>query len=754
MNTRARRWIVLSVTGAAVTGIITVLLLPWAVHNLAVAQIENIQQRTGIEISYSSLVISFDRRVTLNKVDVSAADSQLYVTAEEFSILIQPLMLLRGLLPIGDMQAENISLLSEDSAEEILQISALQLETEASRGLHNLPEFRSIDIRHLQIDLSDPSLWATLWGTVPTTGPETVPAESTQDTGTVPAEETGTVPFRHRLQDSAAHFPALLSIQSSEIVLPGGRLRGRDMLLRHRPDDKSIEFRSAGAMFASSQQSIGSWEIGHRIWYESGAVQGNTRFTDINLSALGRMLGEPWDKRLLDGMLDLQISSRLTELSDTAAGEPASVSRGTIQLAHPEVYLPQAAPDSIRLQDSSYVFTLEHHQESAAMVQGELQHGEISIDFRPALHGLKGFLALPDTISAELRLPATRLQLILDTIPEVLLGDLHRIVIDGTAAWKLRIEVPADSISGLRWESEVDYQEVYLHSIPDSVNVFRLREPFIHQIHDPAADYSRVVHIGPMNAPSADWLTENSRLPEDRIQRLIGKKPARTAPEVIRSLQPAPQRFSPVLIPQDSEYRFTPLAEISPWVVRAIVTSEDGEFFRHQGINWHSFKSALERNINEGGFAVGASTIPMQLAKNLFLDHSRTLSRKLQEIILVVFIEQIAAVPKDRQMEIYLNIVEFGPGIFGIHEAAEHYFAKSPGELGINESVWLASILPSPKRFHYYYETGEITEGWFVRMKHILEIMRLRERISEKKYQLAVISKPQFAYPNNSDNRK
>ena len=121
---------------------------------------------------------------------------------------------------------------------------------------------------------------------------------------------------------------------------------------------------------------------------------------------------------------------------------------------------------------------------------------------------------------------------------------------------------------------------------------------------------------------------------------------------------------------------FTPYAEISPHVVKAFLTTEDAGFFRHRGFIPSQFRKALARNLKRGGFRLGASTISMQMVKNVLLSHEKTLSRKLQELFLVWYLEQ--ELSKERIMEIYLNAIEFGPGIYGIGAAARHYFGKQP----------------------------------------------------------------------------
>ena len=119
---------------------------------------------------------------------------------------------------------------------------------------------------------------------------------------------------------------------------------------------------------------------------------------------------------------------------------------------------------------------------------------------------------------------------------------------------------------------------------------------------------------------------------------------------------------------------------------------------------------ASSTNIKARRFIRGASTITMQLAKNLFLSREKTLSRKLEELILADYLEQ--AFTKEEMMELYLNVIEFGPDLYGVGAAAQHYFGRRPNELNLAECLFLSSILPNPIAFHKVYEDGQLGEGW------------------------------------------
>lgn len=139
---------------------------------------------------------------------------------------------------------------------------------------------------------------------------------------------------------------------------------------------------------------------------------------------------------------------------------------------------------------------------------------------------------------------------------------------------------------------------------------------------------------------------------------------------------------------------FIPYAAIPDRMIRAVVTAEDGGFFRHRGISINQLIEATADNLRAGRVVRGASTITMQLAKNLYLSRERTFSRKFEELFITLALEQ--ELSKQRIMEIYLNIIEWGEGIYGLVPAARHYFHKAPGELTDRECAFLASIIARP----------------------------------------------------------
>ena len=157
-------------------------------------------------------------------------------------------------------------------------------------------------------------------------------------------------------------------------------------------------------------------------------------------------------------------------------------------------------------------------------------------------------------------------------------------------------------------------------------------------------------------------------------------------------------------------YWFVPYKRFGENAIKGVLTCEDGSFFRHDGFQVKHLRESLIQDIREERFARGGSTITMQTAKNLFLSGRKDLSRKFQEMLIAYAMEQVLS--KERILEIYMNIIEWGPDIYGIGSASKHYFDKWPKDLTPVEAAFLGSIIPSARRYHYMYKMGFVSDQW------------------------------------------
>ncbi|MRX40751.1 glycosyl transferase [Flavobacterium sp. LC2016-23] len=179
----------------------------------------------------------------------------------------------------------------------------------------------------------------------------------------------------------------------------------------------------------------------------------------------------------------------------------------------------------------------------------------------------------------------------------------------------------------------------------------------------------------------------------------------------------------PVLV-GNANPNYTPLDQISPYLRKCVLTTEDPSFFSHRGFINEAFKQSILKNIRTKKFSRGASTISMQLIKNVFLTHEKTVSRKLEEILLVYILENNRIVSKERMLEVYFNIIEWGPNVYGIGEASHFYFQKSPSALNVDECLYLATIIPKPRKFMYQFnDEGNLKDYALKNQKFLKNLM-------------------------------
>jgi monofunctional biosynthetic peptidoglycan transglycosylase len=152
-------------------------------------------------------------------------------------------------------------------------------------------------------------------------------------------------------------------------------------------------------------------------------------------------------------------------------------------------------------------------------------------------------------------------------------------------------------------------------------------------------------------------------------------------------------------------HKWVPYAKISNNLKRALIASEDAKFVDHEGFDWEGIQKAYEKNMKKGKIVAGGSTISQQLAKNLFLSTKRTPWRKGEEAIITVMLE--AVMDKRRIFEIYLNVIEWGNGVFGAEAAARHYYRTNAASLTEEQAAKLAAMVPNPR----YYDTHREAQG-------------------------------------------
>lgn len=194
---------------------------------------------------------------------------------------------------------------------------------------------------------------------------------------------------------------------------------------------------------------------------------------------------------------------------------------------------------------------------------------------------------------------------------------------------------------------------------------------------------------------------------------------------------------------------WTPLQEMSPYLELAVLTTEDGRFYNHHGFDTSAIEDAIKSNMQSGKFTRGASTISMQLAKNLYLERDKYIARKIQEALLTMLLEQ--ELTKREILELYLNVIEYGPGVYGIRKAARHYFNSSPAELSVAQCFFLASILPNPKA-HHFEESGFLTAARARTVRRLLKVAHERSRITASDLEQGLAEQLRFGVPHLASN--
>jgi hypothetical protein len=300
------------------------------------------------------------------------------------------------------------------------------------------------------------------------------------------------------------------------------------------------------------------------------------------------------------------------------------------------------------------------------------RHGVVMV--HDTTHLTLGKIALRVGAEVNRQGPAVRLRLeasnvtqqqVRASLPAAVLGPLLDVSIEGSWDYRLGLDLDLARPDSVQFTADVIPHGLAIDPERTRLRLLGLDEPFVATIH----------------------------LPRGRL--------------VTRELSPA-----------NPFYR--PLTAISPALVSAVVTNEDGGFFHHRGFNTGAVRDAIAENLKAGAFLRGAGTITMQLARNLYLGHDRTLSRKFREVVLAWILEHLTGLSKERLLEIYLNIIEWGPDVHGAGEAARYYFDRDPADLSVSEALFLTTIVPSPLRWRSRVDATGALRPWEKAQMHFI----------------------------------
>ncbi len=266
------------------------------------------------------------------------------------------------------------------------------------------------------------------------------------------------------------------------------------------------------------------------------------------------------------------------------------------------------------------------------------------------------------------------------SLPPGLFETLDGIQAEGELQYKMQFHVNLDSVERVVFDSDLDASKDFKIVKWGNANLDKLKGPFMHTMYEYGKPI-RTFMVGPANP------------------------------------------------------FYAPIGQISPYLRNAVLTAEDAGFYSHNGFHEEAFRQAIATNIKKREFVRGGSTISMQLVKNVFLTRKKTVSRKVEEAIIVWLIENLEIVSKNRMFEIYLNIIEWGPDVYGAKDASRFYFGKQPSELNLNEAIFLTSIIPSPKRYRSSFDSYGNLRSWKAGYYRLIGgMMARRGLISQEDY--------------------
>lgn len=197
-------------------------------------------------------------------------------------------------------------------------------------------------------------------------------------------------------------------------------------------------------------------------------------------------------------------------------------------------------------------------------------------------------------------------------------------------------------------------------------------------------------------------------------------------PIVLANLEKSTKRVGP------KAPGWTPQGAVSKYLFAAVVASEDASYYSHDGLDYDELRNAIKKDLEEGKFARGGSTITQQVVKNTYLSQEKTITRKIREMIWARALNRTLS--KREILTFYVNLVEFGPGIYGVRDASRIYFGKSPSELSPKEAAFLVMLLPSPRRYSVSFRQKKLTPYARRRVAQILLVMHKMGMLDEGQY--------------------
>lgn len=417
----------------------------------------------------------------------------------------------------------------------------------------------------------------------------------------------------------------------------------RDFELKWADDTSKLNFYTTSATIVNGQVKSTIRVNGKQsVWHVDGSVEPDDKQLDLKLYADGKKVELPYIKQKFD--LKLSFDTIHTQMKNVKRdGDELSIS-GTWAIKNLLINHWRLADNDIVVPSGSI---------DANMLVGE---NYISIDSSSVIH-LKNIKANPfikytlypqKVYELKLHTGEMNAQDLFNSFPQGLFESLEDMQVAGKLQYDLSFYLNEMQPDRLRFDSQLKNKDFRVIKWGKS-NLSKITQPFVYTPYE-FGKPMRNIRIGPGN------------------------------------------------------YDYTPINQISPNLRNAVLTAEDPSFYRHNGFVEESFRKSIATNFKEKAFKRGGSTISMQLVKNVYLNRTKNVARKIEEMLIVWVIENTNMVSKNRMFEVYLNLIEWGRNVYGIGEASRFYFDTTPENLTLGQSIFLASIVPRPKSGLYFFE--------------------------------------------------